>query len=81
MTPEQSALLIPSKVLFELWHATVFHLFEKGGIDAATLAALLKPRQKFHEDLDNAEIAQLLGGCIGWLEGLEHGKFSAPKLH
>ena len=26
MNEEQRALLIPSKVLFELWYATVFHL-------------------------------------------------------
>lgn len=45
MNDEQRALPIPSKVLFELWYATVFHLFERNQIDGNAVANLLERRR------------------------------------
>ena len=81
MTPEQAALLVPSKVLFELWYATIFHLFEKNGIESGALAKSLEARRSFHEAADDAEIAQFLAAQIEWLKGLQRGNFAPPTLH
>jgi hypothetical protein len=81
MTEEQRALLIPSKVLFELWYATVFHLFEKNQIDGNALASLLERRQLDNERAGAEEIAQMLKAQIGWLRQIEAGKFSPPTQH
>lgn len=82
MNEEQRALLIPSKVLFELWAATVFHLFERGAIDPSMIAQSLEARQESHERDGNEEVAQLLKFYMHWLATLERGKFSPPtSLH
>jgi len=81
MTEEQRALLIPSKVLFELWYATVFHLFERDALDPPTIARMIERRRLIHEKEGNDEIAQLLRMHMHWLSSLEHGKFSPPSVH
>lgn len=81
MTEEQAALLIPSKVLFELWYATVFHLFEKAGIDPKILANSLEGRRSAYEANHHPEIAQMLNAQIDWLKSLQHGHFAPPTIH
>jgi len=81
MDEEQRALLIPSKVLFELWYATVFHLFERNQIDGSALANLIEQRRLDHEREGANEISQMLKAQIGWLRQIEAGKFSTPTQH
>jgi len=72
MTPEQDALLLPSKVLFELWNALAFHLFERNGVDPTRIAALLEERQTLHETEhpgccpDDAGFDRLAENSSGW---------------
>ena len=81
MTPEQAALLLPSKVLFELVNALIFHLFERNGIDPARIALLLEDRQKQHKP-EHPEIALMMQASIDWLKTLRAGEPMPPMtLH
>lgn len=81
MTPKQRAALLPSKVLFELWNALAFHLFEKNEIDPARIVALLEERQKMHQE-ENPDVALVMQASIDWLRTLRAGSPMPPAtLH
>jgi hypothetical protein len=81
MTPEQDALLLPSKVLFELWNALAFHLFERNGVDPTRIAALLEERQRLHET-EHPDVALMMQASIDWLKTLRAGEPMPPlTLH
>lgn len=77
MTPEQDVVLLPSKVLFEMWNALAFHLFERKAIDPNRIAALLEERQKLHEtsnEPSQVAVAIVMQASIDWLKSLRPGE-------
>lgn len=81
MTPEQQAALLPSKVLFEMWNALVFHLFERNIIDPKGISGLLEERQKLHR-IENPDVAIVMQASIDWLKTLRAGESMPPStLH
>jgi hypothetical protein len=81
MTPEQKAALLPSKTLFELCNALIFHLFERNLVDPSRIAALLEERQTFHKT-ENPDVALVMQASIDWLKTLRAGESMPPStLH
>jgi hypothetical protein len=81
MTPEQQAALLPSKVLFEMWNALTFHLFERNVIDPARISDLLEERQALHQT-ENPDVAIVMQASIDWLKTLRAGEPMPPStLH
>jgi hypothetical protein len=80
MTPEQKAALLPSsKVLFELWNALIFHLFERNSVDPTRIAALLEERQNLHKT-DDQVVALMMQASIDWLKTLRAGEVMPPSI-
>ena len=69
--------LLPSKVLFELWNALAFHLFEQNKVDPTRIAALLEDRQEQHRS-DAPEVAFLMQASIDSLKSLRPGQAMPP---
>lgn len=80
MTPDESIALLPSKVLFELWNALTFHLFERGQIDVVRIVQLLEERQQLHQK-ENPDVALVMQASINWLKTLRPGEPMPPTLH
>ncbi len=80
MSPEEIAALLPSKVLFELWNALVFHLFERDQIDTARIVQLLEERQQLHQN-ENPDVALVMQTSINWLKTLRPGEPMPSTLH
>ncbi|MEJ0052968.1 MAG: hypothetical protein WDN02_17515 [Methylovirgula sp.] len=83
MSDDLETALLPSKVLFELCNALIFHLFETGKIDPDRIAMLLEDRQKQHEAADPG-VALIMQPSIDWLKGLRSGGATMPappRLH
>ena len=73
MTPEQEDALLPSKAIFELLNALIFHLFERKDVDPARIVALLEERQRLHQTSEPG-VALIMQASIDWLKTLRPGE-------